>query len=150
MTKGQYIRLFLGSDNTTAPAKVIGAAKQLTLHISCTVEVATTKDTVGDWDVQEVTEISYDISSNALVSSGETITSLVEANGLSDLETIYEAGSPVKWQIANVSGANNRTKGAIICSGSCIVSQLSINAPNRQSADYTATLNGVGQIVVGA
>lgn len=150
MTKGQYIRLFLGSDNTTAPAKVIGAAKQLTLHISCTVEVATTKDTVGDWDVQEVTEISYDISSNALVRSGETITSLVDANGLSDLETIYEAGNPVKWQIANVSGANNRTKGAIICSGSCIVSQLSINAPNRQSADYTATLNGVGQIVVGA
>lgn len=150
MTKGQYIRLFLGSDNTTAPAKVIGAAKQLTLHISCTVEVATTKDTVGDWDVQEVTEISYDISSNALVRSGETITSAVNANGLSDLETIYEAGNPVKWQIANVSGANNRTKGAIICSGSCIVSQLSINAPNRQSADYTATLNGVGQIVVGA
>lgn len=150
MTKGQYIRLFLGSDNTTAPAKVIGAAKQLTLHISCTVEVATTKDTVGDWDVQEVTEISYDISSNALVRSGETITSAVDANGLSDLETIYEAGNPVKWQIANVSGANNRTKGAIICSGSCIVSQLSINAPNRQSADYTATLNGVGQIVVGA
>lgn len=150
MTKGQYIRLFLGSDNTTAPAKVIGAAKQLTLHISCTVEVATTKDTVGDWDVQEVTEISYDISSNALVRSGDTITSLVDANGLSDLETIYEAGNPVKWQIANVSGANNRTKGAIICSGSCIVSQLSINAPNRQSADYTATLNGVGQIVVGA
>ena len=150
MTKGQYIRLFLGSDNTTAPAKVIGAAKQLTLHISCTVEVATTKDTVGDWDVQEVTEISYDISSNALVRSGDTITSLVDANGLSDLETIYEAGNPVKWQIANVSGANNRTKGAISCSGSCIVSQLSINAPNRQSADYTATLNGVGQIVVGA
>lgn len=150
MTKGQYIRLFLGSDNTTAPAKVIGAAKQLTLHISCTVEVATTKDTVGDWDVQEVTEISYDISSNALVRSGDTITSLVDANGLSDLETIYEAGNPVKWQIANVSGANNRTKGAVICSGSCIVSQLSINAPNRQSADYTATLNGVGQIVVGA
>jgi predicted secreted protein len=150
MTKGQYIRLFLGSDNTTAPAKVIGAAKQLTLHISCTVEVATTKDTVGDWDVQEVTEISYDISSNALVRSGDTITSLVDANGLSDLETIYEAGNPVKWQIANVSGANNRTKGAVICSGSCIVSQLSINAPNRQTADYTATLNGVGQIVVGA
>lgn len=150
MTKGQYIRLFLGSDNTTAPAKVIGAAKQLTLHISCTVEVATTKDTVGDWDVQEVTEISYDISSNALVRSGDTITSSVDANGLSDLETIYEAGNPVKWQIANVSGANNRTKGAVICSGSCIVSQLSINAPNRQSADYTATLNGVGQIVVGA
>lgn len=150
MTKGQYIRLFLGSDNTTAPAKVIGAAKQLTLHISCTVEVATTKDTVGDWDVQEVTEINYDISSNALVRSGETITSLVTANGLADLETIYEDGNPVKWQIANVSGANNRTKGAVICSGSCIVSQLSINAPNRQTADYTASLTGVGPIVVGA
>lgn len=150
MTKGQYVRLFLGSDNTTAPSKVIGAAKQLTLHISCSLEVSTTKDTVGDWDVQEVTEINYDISSRALVRSGESITSLVNAQGLGDLETLVADGNPVKWQIANVSGANNRTKGAVICSGSCIISQLTIDSQNRQSAEFGATLTGVGPIVVGA
>lgn len=150
MTKGQFIRLFLGSDNTTAPAKVIGAAKQLTLHISCTVESITTKDTTSDWEVNEVTAISYDISTNALVNSGESITSAVQAQGLADLESIHAAGQPVKWQIANVSGANNRAKGAIIVSGSAILNELSINAPNRQVADYTANLTGYGAYTVGA
>lgn len=33
-TKGQFVRLFLSSDNTTTPAAVIAAAKQLSLHVS--------------------------------------------------------------------------------------------------------------------
>lgn len=150
MTKGQFIRLFLGSDNTTAPAKVIAAAKQLSLHVSCTVENATTKDTAGDWDVQEVTAVNFDISTTALVRSGEPITSQVAAQGLADIETIYENGTPVKFQIANVSGANNRTKGSVIISGSVVLTQLSLNAPNKNNADYTAQLSGYGDYTVGA
>ena len=150
MTKGQYIRLFLGSDNTATPAKVIGAAKQLTLHVSCSVEVSTTKDTEGDWDLQEVTGVNFDISSNALVRSGDTITSATQAQGLADLETIYDSGDPVKFQIANVSGANQRTKGAVIMSGSVVLTQLQISAQNRQNATYTAQLTGYGDYTVGA
>lgn len=149
-TKGQTVRLFLGSDNTAAPAKVIGGAKQLSMHVSVSLENATTKDTTGDWEVQEPVGISYDITSNALVSSGETISSAVQAQGLSELETIYAAGNPVKWQIANVSGDNNRTKGTVICSGSCIIQTLTINAQNKQSATYTAQLQGYGELAVGA
>ena len=149
-TTGQTVRLFLGSDNTAAPAKVIGGAKQLSMHVSVSLENATTKDTTGDWEVQEPVGISYDITSNALVSSGETISSAVQAQGLSELETIYAAGNPVKWQIANVSGDNNRTKGTVICSGSCIIQTLTINAQNKQSATYTAQLQGYGELAVGA
>ena len=149
-TKGQFVRLFLGSDNTTTPAKVVAAAKTLSLHVSLTLEDATTKDTTGDWVVQEATGLSYDISTNALVRSGDTITSSVDGQTLNDLETIYEDSLPVKWQIANVSGYNNRTKGTVIASGSVIVSQLTINAPNRQSATYDATLTGYGAYTVGA
>ena len=150
-TKGQFVRLFLGSDNTAAPSTVIAAAKSLSLHVSLTMEDATTKDTAnGDWQVQEPTAISYDISTGALVRSGDTITSQVGAKALNDLETIYESGTPVKWKIANVSGDNNRTASSTIVSGSVVLTQLTINGPNRQNADYTAQLNGYGDYTVAA
>lgn len=149
-TKGQFVRLFLSSDNTTAPAKVIAAAKSLSFHVSTTLEDATTKDTTGDWQVQEVTGISFDISSNALVRSGDTITSSVNAQDLASIEEIYEASSPVKFQIANTSGANNRTKGSILVSGSVVITQLTLNGPNRQNATYDTTLTGYGEYTVAA
>ena len=149
-TKGQFIRLFLSSDNTTAPAAVLAAAKQLSLHISLSLEDATTKDTDGEWLIQDPTELSYDITTNALVRSGETITSSVGGKSLNDIETIYMNGTPVKWQIANVSGANNRTKGSVIVSGSALLTQLQINAAVRSNATYDATLNGYGDYTVGS
>jgi hypothetical protein len=149
-TKGQFVRLFLGSDNSAVPAKIVAAAKSLSLHVSMTLEDATTKDTTGDWQVQEPTALSYDISSNALVKSGDTITSTVQGQDFASIEDIYEAGTPVRFQIANVSGANNRTKGAIICSGSVVVTQLTLNTPNRQNATYDTQLTGYGIYTVAA
>lgn len=149
-TKGQFVRLFLGSDNTTTPSKVIAAAKQLSLHVSMTLEDATTKDTDGDWQAQEPTGLAYDISTTALIRSGDTITSSVAAQSLPDIEEIYEASLPVKWLIAPVSGANQRTKGTTIVSGSVVLTQLTLNGPNRQNADYSASLSGFGPYEVGA
>lgn len=149
-TKGQYVRLFLGSDNTTTPAKVIGSAKQLQLHVSLQMEDSSTKDTEGNWQIQEPNGLSYDITSNALVRGGDTITSSVQAQGLSEIESIFEAGTPVKFMIANTSGPNNRTIGAVIMSGSVIVSQLEIQAQNRATAQYSTTLNGWGEYTVAA
>lgn len=149
-TKGQFVRLFLGSDNTATPSKVIAAAKQLSFHVSLSVENATTKDTQGDWQVQEPTGLSYDISTNALTRGGDTITSTVQSQSLADLEDIYDASEPVKFEIANVSGNNQRTKGAVIVSGSVVITQLNLNNPNRQNSDYSASLNGYGDYTVGA
>ena len=149
-TKGQYVRLFLGSDNSTTPVKVLAAALQMSLHIRLSLETATTKDTAGDWDIQEPTALNYDISTSALVRSGETITSAVATQDFASVEDIYEASAPVKWQIANVSGANNRTKGAVIVSGSVTITSLTLNTPNRANADYSATLSGYGIYTVGA
>ena len=149
-TKGQYVRLFLGEDNLATPVKVIGAAKTLSLHVSMQMEEVTTKDTEGDWSIQEATGLSYDISTNALVSSGETITSNVGANDLKSMQDLYEAGTPVKWQIANVSGDNQRTKGSVIVSGSALLTQLTINAAVKTTATYDAQLTGYGAYEVGA
>lgn len=149
-TKGQFVRLFLSSDNSAAPAAVIAACKQMSLHVSLSMEDSTTKDTEGEWQIQEPTQLNYDISTTALVRSGETISSSVTGKGLADLETIYENGTPVKWLIANTSGANNRTKGSVICSGSALISQLQISAQNKQNATYTAQLQGYGAYTVGS
>ena len=149
-TKGQYVRLFLGSDNTATPAKVIASAKSLSLHVSMSMEDATTKDTTGDWQVQEPVGLSYDISTSALMRSGDTVTSSVAGNTLADVMSIYEASEPVKWQIAAVSGTNNRDKGAVIASGSVVITSLTLNGPNRQNATYDAQLNGYGIYTVGA
>ena len=148
-TKGQNVRLFLSSDNTAAPAKVIAAARTLQMHCSLTLEDATTKDTDGNWTVQEATELAWDISTSALVRSNDTITSAVQAQGLADLETIKESDSPVKCKVANTSGDNNRTAGATILSGSVIISQLTLNGP-LGTADYTAQLSGYGNYTVGS
>lgn len=146
-TKGQFVRLFLSSNNSNDPTKVIAGAKQLSLHVSLTLEDATTKDTDGSWVVQEPTALNYDISTTALVRSGDTISTAAGVAGgqsLDDIEDIYEAGTPVKWLIANVTGANQRVKGSTIVSGSVLLTQLTLNGPNRQSADYTAQLTGYG------
>lgn len=149
-TKGQFVRLFLSSDNSAAPAAVVAAAKSLSLHVSMTLEDASTKDTTGEWTIQEPTALSYDISTGALVHSGETITSAVGAKGFADLESIYETGTPVKWKIANVGGDNNRTASSTICSGSVVLQTLTVNGPNRANADYTAQLVGYGDYQVSA
>ena len=147
-TKGQFVRLFMST--RANPGHVVAGAKTLQLHVSMSLEDATTKDTEGDWQVQEPTGLSYDISTNALVASNETITSSVDGYALDDLMTIYELSNLLYWQIANVSGANNRTKGAIICSGSVVITQLTLNAPNRQNATYDAQLTGYGIYTVAA
>lgn len=149
-TKGQFVRLFLSNDNTGAPTKVIAAAKQLSFHVSVSLENATTKDTEGDYEAQEPTGITFDITTTALVRSNDNISSSVSGQDFESIEEIYETGLPVKFQIANVSGANQRTKGTVIVSGSVVLTQLQANAPNKQSVDYTATLSGYGEFNVGA
>lgn len=149
-TKGQFVRLFLGGNNSAVPSSVIAAAKQLSLHTAVTLEDATTKDTQGDWQIQEPTGLSYDITTSALVRSGETITSGVGAQQLQNIEEIYENGTPVRWQIANVVGANQRTKATVIVSGSAVLTQLSISAAVRSNATYEAQLNGYGEYVIGS
>ena len=149
-TKGQFVRLFLNTNNASAPTSVIAAAKQLSLHVSLTLEDATTKDTDGDWVIQEPTALNYDISTTALMRSNDTITSTVGSLYLATIEEIYKNALPVKWQIANVSGDNNRTKGSVIASGSVIIQTLTLNGPNRQNATYTAQLQGYGAYTVGA
>lgn len=147
-TKGQFVRLFIAS--TANPALVVAGAKTLSLHVGITLTDATTKDTEGDWQVQEPTELSYDISSGALIDSGEDISSSVNGQSLSSLMSNYENEDLMYWQIAAVSGDNNRTKGSVIVSGQAYITQLDINAANRQAGEYSTRLSGFGAYTVGS
>ena len=89
-------------------------------------------------------------ATSALMRGNDTITSAVAAQDLASIESIYEAGTPGKWKICNVSGANQRTAGAVIASGSVLLTQLTVNGPNRQNATYDAQLTGYGAYTVGA
>lgn len=147
-TKGQFVRLFL-SDSSN-PALVVAGAKTLQLHVSMSLEDATTKDTPGTWQVQEPTGLSYDISTNALVASNETITSAVGGQTLGTLMDFYESSTLLYWQIANTSGDNQRTKGSVIVSGQARIGSIAVNAANRQVATYDTQLSGYGDYTVGA
>jgi hypothetical protein len=48
-TRGETVRLYLSSNNTDNPTTVLAAARSLSLHVSITLEDATTKDTDGAW-----------------------------------------------------------------------------------------------------
>ena len=141
-TEGQYVRLFLGYTTTNA---VFAACKTLSFHISVSLENSTTKDTDSDWQRMEPTGISYDIQASAVVRSGETITSQVQGLGYDDLvDEWIHTEQYYMWEIAHVSGANNRTKSGSIASGRAAITQISTTAPNRANATYNITLSGRG------
>lgn len=147
-TKGQFVRLFVS--NTSSPNTVIGGAKTLSLHCSLSLESATTKDTEGIFDVQEPTGYSYDISTNALVKSNETITSSVGEQVLDTLMEYCENATLMYWKIANTGGDNNRTASTTIASGQARITSIAINAANRQVATYDTSFAGYGDFTVGA
>ena len=94
--------------------------------------------------------MSYDISTNALVASNETITSAVGGQTLGTLMDFYESSTLLYWQIANTSGDNQRTKGSVIVSGQARIGSIAVNAANRQVATYDTQLSGYGDYTVGA
>lgn len=143
-TKGQNVRLFLSKDDegTHSP---IAAAMNLSVHVSVSLETSTTKDSVGDWIVQEPTGYTFDISSSALVRSGEKITSAVDACDFAEIEELYESSKPVSFEIANVGGDNNRNQLTMIMAGYVIITQLTVSAANKTNVTYDTQLQGYGE-----
>lgn len=136
--KGQKMRLMIGDDSNIG---VIAAAMQLSFHVSVSLEDATTKDTVEEWAIVEPTGISYDISSTALIRSGETITSLERSKDLQALLADYSGD--VVWRIGTASGPNNRQVTPLV-TGTAIITSITLNGPNRQKATYSFQMQGVG------
>ena len=145
MQKGQYIRLLVSL--AADPSTVVAAAKQMALHGSAQTEDSSTKDTTGNALEYDVTGQSYDITGSGLVLTPND-TLLTGAVGLNDFESWLQ-DQVLNWKICVMEGTNNRTVVEEIAHGQGKLTNLQIQAQNKQNATYNYTINGYGAIVPG-
>ena len=125
--------------------KCIAMATSCTFHISAQVESASTKDDANDFEVNEVTGLSWDASTDSLVTLTDNGT-----NGElpTDLMSLIINKTMVTLTFDTTSGTNNRTaqNSAIKKSGSAYVTDFSVTAQNRQNSTLTVQFTGTGAL----
>ena len=136
--KGQNLRVMVGG-------KCIAMATSCTFHISAQVESASTKDDANDFEVNEVMGLSWDASTDSLV----TLTD----NGVNgelptDLLSLIINKTLVTLTFDQTAGTNNRTgqNSAIKRSGSAYLTDYSLNAQNRQNSTLSCQFTGSGPL----
>ena len=136
--KGQNLRVMVGG-------KCIAMATSCTIHVAAQTEDSSTKDDTGDWANNEVVGLSWDASTDSLVtltdngSNGELPT---------DLLSLIINKTKVTLTFDTTSGTNNRTgqNSAIKKSGEAYLTDYSLNAPNRQNSTLTCQFTGAGAL----
>lgn len=125
--------------------KCIAMATSCTFHVSAALESSSTKDSTGDWDEQEVVGLSWDASTDSLV----TLTD----NGLNgelpqDLLSLIINKTLVTLTFDQTNGTNNRTgmNSAIKKSGQAYLNDYSLTAANRQNSTITVQFQGTGPL----
>jgi len=140
--KGQNLRVFVKVGSGTS--KCIAMATNCTLHVSAALESASTKDD-ADWDVQEVVGLSWDASTDSLVT-------LVDngSNGElpQDLMSLILNKTKVTLEFDQTAGTNNRTaqNSAIKRSGEAYLSDFSLTAQNRANSTISCQFTGAGPL----
>lgn len=136
--KGQNLRVMVGG-------KCIAMATSCTFHISAQVESASTKDDANDFEVNEVTGLSWDAQTDSLV----TLTD----NGVNgelptDLMSLIINKTKVTLTFDQTAGTNNRTgqNSAIKRSGEAYLTDYSISAQNRQNSTLSCQFTGTGAL----
>lgn len=136
--KGQNLRVMVGS-------KCIAMATSCTFHISAQVESASTKDDANDFDVNEVTGLSWDASTDSLVTLTDNGT-----NGElpTDLMSLIINKTLVTLTFDQTAGTNNRVgqNSAIKRSGQAYLTDYSISAQNRQNSQLSCQFTGSGPL----
>ena len=138
--KGQNLRVMVGG-------KCIAMATSCTFHVSAQLEDSSSKDSTGDWQEQEVTGLSWDASTDSLVTltdiSGRTDGELPQ-----DLLSLIISKTPVTLTFDQTAGTNNRTgqNSAIKKSGQAYVTDVNITAQNRQNSTISVQFTGTGPL----
>ena len=136
--KGQNLRVMVGG-------KCIAMATSCTFHVAAQMEDSSTKDDTGDWQSQEVTGLSWDASTDSLV----TLTDNGSNGELpQDIFTAMIAMTPVTLTFDTTNGTNNRVaqNGALKKSGQAYISDISITAANRANSTMTVQFQGNGAL----
>lgn len=136
--KGQNLRVMVGG-------KCIAMATSCTFHVAAQMEDSSTKDDTGSWQSQEVTGLSWDASTDSLV----TLTDNGSNGELpQDIFTAMIAMTPVTLTFDTTAGTNNRVaqNGALKKSGQAYISDISITAANRANSTMTVQFQGNGAL----
>jgi hypothetical protein len=144
--KGQNLRVMVGTAD--GGEKCIAMATSATFHIATQLESSSSKDSVGDWEEQEVMGLSWDAQTESLVT--------LEDNGVNgelpqDLLSLMINKTKVHLVFDQTAGTNNRVaqNSAIKMSGWAWLNDLSINAANRQNSTISAQFSGTGALTKG-
>ena len=136
--KGQNLRVMVGG-------KCIAMATSCQFHVSAQLESSSTKDSVGDFEEQEVTGLSWNAQTDSLV----TLTD----NGVNgelptDLLSLIINKTKVTLTFDQTAGANNRTgqNSAIKRSGEAYLTDYSLSAQNRQNSTLSCQFTGTGPL----
>ena len=136
--KGQNLRVMVGG-------KCIAMATSCTFHVSAQLEDASTKDSVGDFQEQEVTGLSWDAQAESLVT--------LEDNGSNgelpqDLLSLMINKTKVTLTFDQTAGANNRVgqNSVIKKTGDAYITDMSVQAANRQNSTLTVQFTGTGPL----
>jgi hypothetical protein len=141
--KGQNLRVMVAA--ASGSEKCIAMATSCQFHVSATLEDASTKDSVGDFQEQEVTGLSWDASTESLVTLTDNGT-----NGElpQDLLSLMINKTKVHLVFDQTAGTNNRTgqNSAIKKSGWAWISDIQVTAANRQNSTLSVQFAGTGAL----
>lgn len=136
--KGQNLRVMVGG-------KCVAMATSCQFHVAAQLEDASTKDSEGDWQEQEVTGLSWDAQTESLVT--------LEDNGSNgelpqDLLSLMINKTQVILTFDQTAGTNNRVaqNSVIKKSGKAWISDIQITAANRQNSTVTVQFQGTGPL----
>ena len=136
--KGQNLRVMVGG-------KCIAMATSCQIHIGTQLEDASTKDSTGDWQEQEVTGLNWDATTDSLVT--------LEDNGTNgelpqDLMSLIINKTQVTLSFDQTAGTNNRVgqNSAIKRSGTAYLTDYNLTAPNRQNSTLNCKFTGTGSL----
>lgn len=136
--KGQNLRVFVGS-------RCVAMATSATIHVAAQTEDSSTKDDTGDWAENEVVGLSWDASTDSLVTLTDNGT-----NGELPVDLLSLIINKTKVQLTfdTTAGTNNRTgqNSAIKKSGYAYLTDYSLTAPNRQNSTLTCQFSGTGAL----
>ena len=125
--------------------KCIAMATSCTFHVSAQLQDSSTKDSVGDFQEQEVTGLSWDAQTESLVT-------LVDngSNGElpQDLLSLMINKTKVTLTFDQTAGANNRVgqNSAIKKTGEAYINDINITAQNRQNSTISVQFSGTGPL----
>lgn len=132
--KGQNLRLFV-------QGIVVGYATTCQAHVSAQLSNTTTKDDTDDWANNDVTGLSWDVSSDALVGDPES-----GGKTYQQLLSVMVSKTKVSVSFSMASGSHNATEGSSYLSGQAYITDIQATATNRENSTFTVQLTGTGPL----